>query len=91
MTPGIPSPLDDLTEVVATVQADLGDLIEALDVDGASYARAYARWMLGQGKRPVPPASLRGAAAALVREHVQDAAVAVRLPRRTGRVQEVRS
>lgn len=70
--------------IVEAALAELGELVDVLDRDGAAYARAYVAWLCCPDVRrsPMPPVGLHRDLAAAVRDVVTDQALALgaRLP-----------
>lgn len=71
----------DLLDLQGRVMVELGQLMDALDHDGATYARAYSKWVLEGGRvnPPFRPPSIHSCAAKAIREIVLDEATVVRL------------
>ena len=65
----------DIAAIVERVNAELGDLLEALERDGGTYAAQYAEHVLTHPtgrNRPAPPKGMPPIAATVVREFVLD-------------------
>jgi hypothetical protein len=65
----------DLALVIERVSAEVGDLIDALDREGAVYAGQYAQHVMTHrpgGPGPRPPKGMPPVAATVIREFVLD-------------------
>lgn len=61
-------------DLVARVMDGMGSLVDAIDHDGAAYARGYALWLRGTGPPPHKPSTLPSPIARVIRDLVLEEA-----------------